>query len=55
MSKERQIKYPGKTAEVSWHGSLCIHISECGGAQGDLFVGGRVIPGFSADINHLFS
>ncbi len=41
MSKEKPIKYPGKTAEVSWHGRLCIHIGECGRAQGDLFVGGR--------------
>jgi len=41
MPKERAIKYPGKSAEVSWHGRLCIHIGECGRAQGDLFVGGR--------------
>ena len=41
MSKEKAIKYPGDTAAVSWHGKLCIHIGECGRAQGDLFVGGR--------------
>ncbi len=41
MSNERAINYPGKSAEVSWHGRLCIHIGECGRAQGDLFVGGR--------------
>jgi len=34
-------KYPGKDAEVSWRGDLCIHIGECGRAKGDLFVGGR--------------
>lgn len=37
----KAIKYPGKSADVSWHGRLCIHIGECGQAQGDLFVGGR--------------
>ena len=41
MSKQKAIKYPGKSAEVSWHGRLCIHIGECGRAQGDLFIGGR--------------
>lgn len=41
MPREKAIRYPGKRAEVSWHGRLCIHIGECGRAQGDLFVGGR--------------
>lgn len=41
MSKGRVFQYPGKNATVSWHGGLCIHIGECGRAQGDLFVGGR--------------
>ena len=41
MAKEKAIKYPGEKAAVSWHGRLCIHIGECGRAQGDLFVGGR--------------
>jgi len=41
MSKDKTVKYPGKEADVSWHGGLCIHIGECGRAKGDLFVGGR--------------
>lgn len=41
MSDSKISKYPGKSAEVSWHGALCIHIGECGRAKGELFVGGR--------------
>ena len=41
MSDGKAIEYPGEAATVSWHGRLCIHIGECGRAQGDLFVGGR--------------
>ena len=41
MAREKAIKYPGKDATVAWQGRLCIHIGECGRAQGDLFVGGR--------------
>ena len=41
MAKEKAFDYPGKRATVSWHGKLCIHIGECGRAQGDLFVTGR--------------
>lgn len=41
MSEGKPIKYPGKYTTVSWHGRLCIHIGECGRAQGDLFIGGR--------------
>jgi len=41
MSDDEITKYPGDSAEVSWHGNLCIHIGECGRAKGDLFVGGR--------------
>lgn len=41
MSDDVITKYPGDSAEVSWHGNLCIHIGECGRAKGDLFVGGR--------------
>jgi len=41
MADGKITKYPGKSAEVSWHGGLCIHIGECGRAKGDLFVGGR--------------
>lgn len=41
MAKQASVKYPGNDAEVTWQGNLCIHIGECGRAQGDLFVGGR--------------
>lgn len=41
MSDSKITKYAGKSAEVSWHGGLCIHIGECGRAKGDLFVGSR--------------
>ena len=41
MADKDDISYPGETATVSWNGKLCIHISECGRADGDLFVGGR--------------
>lgn len=41
MSDDEITKYSGDSAEVSWHGGLCIHIGECGRAKGDLFVGGR--------------
>jgi CDGSH-type Zn-finger protein/uncharacterized Fe-S cluster protein YjdI len=36
-----QFTYPGKDIDVTWDGQLCIHVGECGHAQGDLFVGGR--------------
>ena len=41
MSDSETTPYTGKTATVSWNGKLCIHIGECGRAEGDLFVGGR--------------
>ena len=41
MAKGKPFTYPGKKANVSWHGRLCIHIGECGRAKGELFVGGR--------------
>ena len=41
MAKGKVFKYDGSRATVSWHGRLCIHIGECGRAQGDLFVAGR--------------
>lgn len=41
MSDSKVTKYPGKSADVSWQGGLCIHIGECGRAKGELFVGGR--------------
>ncbi len=39
MSKK--VTYQGAQADVQWDGRLCIHISECGRAKNDLFVGGR--------------
>ena len=33
--------YPGAETDVHWDQRLCIHIGECGRAEGDLFVGGR--------------
>lgn len=43
MSKDEKIvyEYPGQDVTVSWHKKLCIHIGECGRAEGDLFIGGR--------------
>lgn len=41
MAGEKVFKYGGKSATVSWHSRLCIHIGECGQATGDLFVAGR--------------
>jgi uncharacterized Fe-S cluster protein YjdI/CDGSH-type Zn-finger protein len=41
MASKGAFDYPGKNANVTWHGNLCIHISECGRAKGDLFVTGR--------------
>ena len=41
MSEEDISKYPGEQIDVLWDGRLCIHIGECGHAEGDLFVGGR--------------
>lgn len=41
MGKVKIHDYEGKEATVSWSGTHCIHISECGRAKGELFVGGR--------------
>ena len=41
MSEKKVFEYPGEKVDVAWHGALCIHISECGRAKGELFVGGR--------------
>ena len=41
MSEKEVFDYPGREIDVQWDGRLCIHIAECGNAQGDLFVGGR--------------
>lgn len=37
----RIITYDGTAIDVTWNGRLCIHVGECGRAEGDLFVGGR--------------
>ena len=34
-------QYPGSEIDVQWDSRLCIHISECGNAKGELFVMGR--------------
>ena len=41
MADTNDFTYPGNKATVSWNGRLCIHIGECGRAEGELFVGGR--------------
>ncbi len=41
MSDKHISKFPGDKMDVEWDGRLCIHIGECGRAQGNLFVGGR--------------
>jgi CDGSH-type Zn-finger protein/uncharacterized Fe-S cluster protein YjdI len=41
MSDKTRVEYPGENAVVTWEGTLCIHIGECGRAKGELFVGGR--------------
>ena len=42
MSDEKNIyQYDGEKADVFWDKRLCIHIGECGRAQGELFEGGR--------------
>lgn len=40
MSDE-QVKFSNQKLDVTWNGRLCIHIAECGRAEGGLFVGGR--------------
>lgn len=37
----RIITFDGTAVDVTWNGSLCIHVGECGRAKGDLFVSGR--------------
>ena len=37
----KPINYAGKQMDVQWDGKLCIHVGECGRAQGELFIGGR--------------
>lgn len=41
MPDKDEYTYPGNRAMVSWNGKLCIHIGECGRAEGGRFVGGR--------------
>lgn len=41
MTEKDKFSYPGNQATVSWSRNLCIHIGECGRAEGDLFIGGR--------------
>jgi CDGSH-type Zn-finger protein/uncharacterized Fe-S cluster protein YjdI len=41
MSSNELTKYPGKDTDVTWDERLCIHIGECGGAKGELFIAGR--------------
>lgn len=41
MTDKDDYTYPGNKATVSWNRKLCIHIGECGRADGELFVGGR--------------
>jgi CDGSH-type Zn-finger protein/uncharacterized Fe-S cluster protein YjdI len=41
MSERKVFDYPGREIDVQWDRRLCIHVGECGGAKGELFVGGR--------------
>lgn len=42
MADESSIyEYPGSDVDVRWDGRLCIHVGECGRAEGELFVSGR--------------
>ncbi|KIG19620.1 hypothetical protein DB30_00129 [Enhygromyxa salina] len=39
--KSNIFEYPGDHVDVSWDKRLCIHVGECGRADGPLFTGGR--------------
>jgi len=41
MSNKKIYPFPGDAIDVTWDERLCIHIGECGQAEGDLFVMGR--------------
>lgn len=41
MTDNPKTRYPGQAIDVEWDERLCIHIGECGQAEGNLFVGGR--------------
>jgi len=38
---KKVFKYAGEKGDVHWDGRLCIHVGECGRADGELFVNGR--------------
>ncbi|OOZ39260.1 hypothetical protein BOW53_12435 [Solemya pervernicosa gill symbiont] len=41
MSESVKFKFPGTQIDVEWDSRLCIHMGECGQAEGELFEGGR--------------
>ncbi|MFN0062616.1 MAG: (4Fe-4S)-binding protein [Myxococcaceae bacterium] len=41
MSNANKAIHTYAAGDVQWDQRLCIHVGECGRAQGDLFVGGR--------------
>ena len=41
MSDSKITTYEGEEVDVTWDGRLCIHVGECGRADGELFMGGR--------------
>ncbi len=41
MAESKIFKYEGKKGNVAWNGDLCIHVGECGRAEGELFASGR--------------
>lgn len=49
MADEQIHSFPGERVDVTWDGRLCIHVGECGRAEGELFVGGRK-PWCSPDV-----
>ena len=40
-AKPKTHRYEGEELDVIWDGRLCIHVGECGRAEGELFVAGR--------------
>ena len=41
MTEKQVVNFPGYEIEVQWDRRLCIHIGECGNAEGELFEAGR--------------
>ena len=41
MSEQKTHTFRGEKVDVTWDTRLCIHVGECGRAEGELFVGGR--------------